>query len=135
MLVLRPSIRTSGPCPAVRCCNGHTRARCTFVAPSVADLCGDRYQTLDDATRPPPGTHYYAVVSSKDETRTLLVMASVYVPGVSWRLYAANPEAEVWIEDPYLEQLLRPSGPLEDAPADRQTSERDTRRLGARALA
>ena len=55
-----------------------------------------------------PGTHYYAVVSQEDEESTLFVMASVFAPRVSWRLYAANPKTGVWIEDPYLSNYFGP---------------------------
>ena len=55
-----------------------------------------------------PGTHFYSIVSQENEMDTLFVMASVYMPRVSWRLYAAIPRTGVWIEDPYLANYFGP---------------------------
>jgi hypothetical protein len=55
-----------------------------------------------------PGIHYYAVVSHADKTKTLFVIASVFRPGVSWRLYEANLTDPDWVEDLYLSNYFGP---------------------------
>ena len=54
------------------------------------------------------GTHYYAVVSHTDATQTLFLIASVFRPGISWRLYKANFADPHWVEDPYLSNYFGP---------------------------
>ena len=55
-----------------------------------------------------PGTHYYAVVSRLDSSRTLFVIASVFKPRVSWHLYVAASTAPRWVEDRFLSNYFGP---------------------------
>jgi len=55
-----------------------------------------------------PGTHYYAVVSRSDKRRTLFVIASVFRPGISWRLYMAASTRPSWVEDRFLSNYFGP---------------------------
>ena len=55
-----------------------------------------------------PGTHYYAVVSHKDRTATLFVIASVFEPRAFWHLYRASLADPRWVEDPYLGNYFGP---------------------------
>jgi hypothetical protein len=59
-------------------------------------------------SRVSPGTHYYAVVSRSDKTRTLFVIASVFKPRVSWHLYMAASTEPSWVEDRFLSNYFGP---------------------------